>query len=152
MLGYIAAVALLPLIVAVVVFAVAINIFQVGFIFTGSTLTFDLTRINPISGFQRIFSMRGLVRLVMGICKVIIVATVLYWTIWGERNAILALGEMEFKEMPGSEYLKMVEPDRKQYAAYYRTLEKSWELERKWDEEDQRNLHRLVDIRAALWT
>lgn len=64
----------------------------------------------------------------------------------------LKIPEMEFKEIPGSEYLEMVEPDRKKYAAYYRALEKSWELEKQWEEEDQRNLHRLVDIRAALWT
>jgi len=25
-------------------------------------------------------------------------------------------------------------------------------LEKKWDEEDQRNLHRMIEIRQFLWT
>lgn len=59
---------------------------------------------------------------------------------------------MKFKKIPGSELFKMIEPDKKKYAEYYQALEKHSELETQWYEEDQSNLHRLVDIRGFLWT
>ena len=36
--------------------------------------------------------------------------------------------------------------------AYYAALDKSRELEKEWREEDQRNLHRLIEVRPFLWT
>ena len=47
---------------------------------------------------------------------------------------------------------ELIEPDKKKYAAYYRALKKHRRLEQKWYEEDQRNLHRLIEIREHLWT
>jgi hypothetical protein len=46
----------------------------------------------------------------------------------------------------------MIPPDRKKYPDYYRTMNKHYRLEKKWYEEDQRNLHRLIDLRKYLWT
>lgn len=59
---------------------------------------------------------------------------------------------MRFKKIPGSNNLTMVEPDKKKYAPYYRALKLQSKLEKRWEEEDQRNLHRLVEIRGFLWT
>lgn len=59
---------------------------------------------------------------------------------------------LKFKKIPGSHLSEMVEPDKKKYAEYYQTLEKHRKLETKWNEEDQRNLHRLIEIRGFLWT
>jgi len=59
---------------------------------------------------------------------------------------------LRFKKIPGSEFSEMVEPDKKKYAAYYRALKEDARLEQKWYEEDQRNLHRLVEVRPFLWT
>jgi hypothetical protein len=59
---------------------------------------------------------------------------------------------MRFKKVPGTDHSTLVEPDRKKYAAYYRALKKDWALEKKWLEEDQHNLHRLIEIRSHLWT
>jgi hypothetical protein len=58
----------------------------------------------------------------------------------------------KFKKIPDSENYQLVEPDKKKYAPYYRALEKHRRLEEKWYEEDQRNLHRLIEIRGFLWT
>ncbi len=57
----------------------------------------------------------------------------------------------EFEKIPGSDSSRMIEPDRKKYAAYYRALQKDFELEQKWLQEDQRNLQRLIEIRPHLW-
>ncbi|HEX3034348.1 MAG TPA: hypothetical protein VHT73_04330 [Thermodesulfobacteriota bacterium] len=58
----------------------------------------------------------------------------------------------KFKKMPDSELYQLVEPDKKKYAAYYRALRKHGQLEEKWYEEGQHNLHRLIEIRGFLWT
>ncbi len=59
---------------------------------------------------------------------------------------------LKFEKIPGSNSCKMVEPDKKKHANYYRALKGHWNLEQKWEEEDQCNLHRLIDIRRFLWT
>jgi len=64
----------------------------------------------------------------------------------------LKIPPMKFKKIPGSELSQLVEPDKKKYAKYYQAIKKHARLEVKWEEEDQRNLHRLVEIRGFLWT
>ena len=41
---------------------------------------------------------------------------------------------------------------QKKYKRYYSLLNKAGEIEKKWLEEDQKNLHRLIEIRSHLWT
>ncbi len=57
-----------------------------------------------------------------------------------------------FEDIPDSDCKRMVEPDKKKYAAYYKALAKEQQQEIKFHEEDQRNLHRLIEIRPYLWT
>jgi hypothetical protein len=64
----------------------------------------------------------------------------------------LIMPPLKFKKIPNSDMYEMVEQDKKKYAAYYRALRQQARLEQKWYEEDQRNLHRLVEIRGFLWT
>ncbi|MCI0699072.1 hypothetical protein L0337_44600 [candidate division KSB1 bacterium] len=59
---------------------------------------------------------------------------------------------MRFKKIPGAESMQLVKPDKKKYAKYYQALRKDQKLEQKWHEEDQKNLHRLIEIRSFLWT
>jgi hypothetical protein len=59
---------------------------------------------------------------------------------------------LKFRKIPGSEFSQAIEPDRKKYATYYKALAEYSRLEQKWFDEDQRNLHRLIQIRSHLWT
>ena len=59
---------------------------------------------------------------------------------------------LKFKKIPGSKFSQLVQPDRKKYAAYYRAMKRDGRLEKQWYEEDQRNLHRLIEVRGFLWT
>jgi hypothetical protein len=59
---------------------------------------------------------------------------------------------LKFEKIPGSDLYETVEPDKKKCASYYHVLRTHWKLEHKWEEEDQHNLHRLIDIRNFLWT
>jgi len=59
---------------------------------------------------------------------------------------------LKFKKIPGSDMSELVEQDKKKYAEYFRALKKTFKLEQKWFDEDQRNLHRLIEVRPHLWT
>ena len=64
----------------------------------------------------------------------------------------LKVPPIKFEDIPGTDHKKMVEPDKKKYAAYYKALKKHWQQEKEWHEQDQQNLHRLIEIRPYLWT
>lgn len=59
---------------------------------------------------------------------------------------------MRWKKIPDSDLRELVQYDKKKYWAYAAALTKHFRLEKTWNEEDQRNLHRLVEIRQYLWT
>jgi hypothetical protein len=43
-------------------------------------------------------------------------------------------------------------PEKEKYAEFWKACEESSRLEIIWNEEDQKNLHRLIDIRRHMWT
>jgi hypothetical protein len=43
-------------------------------------------------------------------------------------------------------------PEKEKYAEFWKACEESSRLEQIWIEEDQKNLHRLIDIRRYMWT
>lgn len=59
---------------------------------------------------------------------------------------------MRWKKIAESENLQLVDYDKKKYAEYHTALKMHLRLEKKWYEEDQRNLHRAIEIRQFLWT
>jgi len=91
----------LPFAGIVLVAALAANLLQVGFLFTADPLTPDLDRLNPVSGLGRLFSLRGLVRLLGGLLKLSVVGMVVFWTIWAERLSLVELSGRGFEQIPG---------------------------------------------------
>jgi len=69
---------LLPLLGATLVAGMAANYFQVGVLFSTEAITVNLSRINPLEGFKRLFSVRSLVELGKSLLKVSLVGIVLY--------------------------------------------------------------------------
>ena len=59
---------------------------------------------------------------------------------------------MRWKKVDGTENRQLVDYDKNKYAEYHVALKKHWRLEKKWGAEDQRNLHRMIEIRQFLWT
>jgi hypothetical protein len=57
-----------------------------------------------------------------------------------------------FEKIKGLNASRLIEPDKKTYAAYYRALNRHTYLEKRWLDEDRRCLHRLANIRPYLWT
>lgn len=66
----------LPFLFAMALAALALNILQVGFFVTTEPLTPQFSRLNPLQGMKRIFSIAGLVKLAVSISKIVIVTAV----------------------------------------------------------------------------
>ena len=75
---YLLAQLVLPIMATCFVAALLITYLQVGFIFSGEPLTPKLERLNPVQGFQRIFSKRALVELTKSLLKVVVTGWIVY--------------------------------------------------------------------------
>ncbi len=91
----------LPFLAVVVVAALGVNLLQVGFLFAPETMAPKLDRIDPVAGFQRIFSSRSAVRLLGGLLKVAALGVVVLGTVWSERDSLLGLAARPFEEIAG---------------------------------------------------
>jgi flagellar biosynthetic protein FlhB len=76
-----------PIMAVGLVVALAANVMQVGFLFTAKALRPKMSRINPMEGFKRIFSIRSLAELVKAVLKI----AALGWVAWGEYKSNMAL-------------------------------------------------------------
>ncbi len=83
---------LAPILLLAFVAAAAFNYVQVGFLLTGTPIKPDFKKLNPISGFKNIFSMRSVAEFFKSIIKLLVVGVVVFYTIWGEWGRILMLG------------------------------------------------------------
>lgn len=83
-----------PLLILIVATGLLITYGQVGFIFTGETLGFKLERINPLEGFKRIFSTKGIIELGKALLKILLIGYVVYSTIRLQINMLPQLLDM----------------------------------------------------------
>jgi len=84
---------LFPILLAVVIAAILGNVLQIGFMFSSEALTPQFSKIDPLKGFKRIFSLRSVMELIKSICKLCIVGAVAYIVVKGEMSNVLPLME-----------------------------------------------------------
>ncbi len=72
---------LLPFLLTIMIIGVLINVTQVGFHISWKAAAPKWERLNPITGFQRFFSIRSLVELGKSILKLLFVGMALYFTL-----------------------------------------------------------------------
>ncbi len=72
----------MPFFIIFVIVALAINFAQVGLLFSAQALRPKFERLNPISGFKRLFSIRGRIELVKAIAKMMVIAPVMIYTVY----------------------------------------------------------------------
>lgn len=82
-----------PILLIALIAGVASNLFQVGFMFTSEAIQLKLDKINPISGFKRIFSMRAIVELIKSLLKICFVGIVTFAILWNRMPEILVLSQ-----------------------------------------------------------
>lgn len=84
-----------PILAVALLTGLVISYAQVGFLFTLETLKPKFDRINPLSGFKRLFSMRSIVELLKSILKITIIGYVAYSYMNSQAVAILNLMDMD---------------------------------------------------------
>ncbi len=80
-----ASLAAAPIVLGAAAIGVLAHLWQVGFLVTGKPLAPKLERLDPISGFGRIFGVRGVIKTAMDIVKVLVVG----WVAWNVATAVL---------------------------------------------------------------
>ena len=68
----------LPIMIAIMMMGLAVNMYQVGLNFNTEAIGFKLDKLNPINGFGRIFSKRSLMELLKSLMKIAIIGFFLY--------------------------------------------------------------------------
>ncbi|QUH26295.1 flagellar biosynthesis protein FlhB [Serpentinicella alkaliphila] len=63
---------------------------QVGYLFTTKTLAPKLSKLNPLEGFKRLFSMKSLVELVKSLIKIIMVGFLVFRYVVSQINVLLS--------------------------------------------------------------
>ncbi|WP_379151374.1 flagellar biosynthesis protein FlhB [Paenibacillus sp. sgz5001063] len=85
---------LAPLFLITFVLALVANLAQVGFMATSEGLTPKFSKINPIKGFKNIFSMRSFVEFLKSIFKLVLIAYLVYSTLWRQKESFAALSHV----------------------------------------------------------
>ncbi|GGE65413.1 flagellar biosynthesis protein FlhB [Priestia taiwanensis] len=80
-----------PFVGAAFLSALVANYIQVGFMFSTESIQMKGNRINPLSGFKRIYSLRAIVELVKSILKVILIGSIATFILWGHAGELLNL-------------------------------------------------------------
>jgi flagellar biosynthetic protein FlhB len=90
-LGSGALLTLAPLFVVLILAAVAGPIVLGGRVFSAKAFAADWSRIDPIKGFGRIFSIQGLAELLKALAKAALICGIALWVMWHEHQALFNL-------------------------------------------------------------
>ena len=80
-----------PLLLAMMVAALASPFFLNAFVFAPKALAPNLSRLDPLKGLQRMFSWTGIIELLKAVAKAGLVGGVAAGVIWSQRNDLVAL-------------------------------------------------------------
>ncbi len=75
------------------------NYIQIGFLFTGQPLAPKFSKLNPIEGAKRLFSLKSVVEFLKSLLKILIIGGVVYLTLWGERTNITTISKMPLADV-----------------------------------------------------
>ena len=90
---------LAPLLIAVAIGGIVANISQTGFLLSAEPLTPKISKLNPINGIKRLFSLRSMVETIKAILKVVIVGGVTYLILRREMDGIPALINLHISDI-----------------------------------------------------
>jgi flagellar biosynthetic protein FlhB len=85
--------ALGPILLVALLAGVGANYMQVGFLFSTEAIQMQLSKIDPIQGFKRIYSLRAIVELIKSILKIVFVGVVTFSVIWFKLDELLTLSQ-----------------------------------------------------------
>lgn len=88
-----------PIFLISMIIGIAGNYLQIGFLFTGDPLMMKFSKLNPIEGAKKIFSLRSVVDFLKSVLKMTIIGVVVYMTLWGERAHIMELARLPLENI-----------------------------------------------------
>ncbi|MGB9710045.1 MAG: flagellar biosynthesis protein FlhB [Thermodesulfovibrio sp.] len=92
----------------ILLFAVlVVHFVQTGFLFTGAPLVPDLSRISPLKGIKRMFSLNALFETLKGIFKLVALGLVIYFVLKKDVNILPLLVDMDVKAIAGISFQKI---------------------------------------------
>ncbi len=98
-IGYAASIVLLPILGFAMLGGVLVNVFQFGLLWLPDRIAPDISRVSPMAGLKRIFSLSGTSRLGFGLVKVLIVATVASVVVWLRWDEVLQSGGLDIADL-----------------------------------------------------
>jgi flagellar biosynthetic protein FlhB len=81
----------LPLGFLCAAFAVAVLVYQVGFVITTKPFALKFDRFNPVNGLKKIISLRTIIELMKGMLKALVLLGMLYLALRNERDLMLSI-------------------------------------------------------------
>ncbi len=87
------AIVLLPIMFVAMMAGVFASFIQVGAMFTTEPLKFKLSKIDPVKGFKRIFSVRALVELAKSLLKISFAGVVVFIILWLNMPEVMRLSQ-----------------------------------------------------------
>ncbi|MBF0109665.1 MAG: flagellar biosynthesis protein FlhB [Magnetococcales bacterium] len=84
---------LMPLFILLTIVSILGSIMQHGFLFTFDPIMPKLSKINPIQGLSRLFSMRSIVELIKSIIKISVISVAVYIALEGSALEIFRLSD-----------------------------------------------------------
>lgn len=81
----------LPLLGLMMIVALAAPLLLNGWLFSTQALHPDFSRLNPLAGLKRIFSVSGLIELSKASAKALLIGAVSIWVMWSYKEAAFAL-------------------------------------------------------------
>ncbi|MEK8130216.1 flagellar biosynthesis protein FlhB [Paenibacillus filicis] len=88
-----------PIFLISVIIAIAGNYLQIGFLMTGDPLMMKFSKINPLEGAKKLFSMRAVVDFLKSMLKMSVIGYIVYSTLMGEREHIMQLAHLPLEEI-----------------------------------------------------
>jgi len=85
---------ILPVVATAFFVTVLVDLAQVGFVFAPSVLAAKLERLNPVQGFKRIFSGRGLFEFAKATLIIFLIGTICVWVLYARIDDLLVLTAM----------------------------------------------------------
>jgi flagellar biosynthesis protein FlhB len=90
---------LLPIFIVVFIIGIIANVAQIGVLFSSTAIQPELSKIDPLKGFKRLFSLNSFVEFIKNILKMLIIGMVSYLVIRNEVNGFLPLAEQTVWEI-----------------------------------------------------
>ncbi len=109
--------AMIPLMAGVLFTSLVVHFAQVGPLWLPDKLGIDFTRINPIQGFQRLFTIVNASKLGFGLFKIGLVSGLLLMGVWSRWDSVMALGASSIESVGQFVWTTMIELCRNVAAA-----------------------------------